>query len=42
MTGITRSIAKIESAEGVEAAIAAVERVRTAIATSKPAGRSRG
>jgi len=31
MTGITRSIAKIESTEGVEAAIAAVERVRTVI-----------
>jgi len=31
MTGITRSIAKIEAAEGVEAAIAAVERVRTVV-----------
>ena len=32
MTGITRAIAKIENAEGVEAAIQAVERVREVIA----------
>jgi N-acyl-L-homoserine lactone synthetase len=38
MAGITRSIAKIEAAEGVDAAIAAVERVRTVIGPSRAVG----
>jgi N-acyl-L-homoserine lactone synthetase len=37
MSGITRTIARIEAAEGVEAAIAAVERVREVIARTKAA-----
>ena len=36
VTGITRTIAKIEAAEGVDAAIAAVERVRQVIGEAAP------
>jgi acyl-homoserine lactone synthase len=39
LTGITRSIAKIEASEGVEAAIAAVERVREVV--NRPASAPR-